>query len=483
MKHKIILVRLIWISALILIASFFLWNIIVPFGRARYTEDFRNNQYEQIGRVKPINRTLPLVNTGQTIIGSPVYFTLNVTRPWQEAKVKVKYRTSPNFPHKAIDLGLLVNKPQWQFVTKPLESKTLDELANNWSRLDSNGETLYQRQPVFSSIVDFKQHPPESSQIALFNDSLPIEQSFASVPEGKNSLQESLVGGWQFFTTVNSGELVARFGFNEAFDPNIKKSKTEVFLYQGKNLIKIFDLSPRRDEIDNDGWWVYTLQEKNLPAGYYRLELRTDDNLITKSLDLNQTLMSFVGRLHFASDQKGIKRLWTTSREVSFMARRAESVGDVFIDGERQIVTESLRQFKFETKRNLAELRLEKAGLELAGDGVFAFDQSGLFDPRQKQIDYLTNLEQEKINFVLARYVPPAREGEWRVAEATFDFRKAVKDNDGYKFMLSIPGFTDPDNQADWLEIGRVEVDLKGEKVWQMAKRITKNWIIRHFLP
>jgi hypothetical protein len=471
MKSKFINLRLFLFVIIIFVIAFFLWTIVGPTGQVVYRQDFQNDNYYRLGKIKPVERTLPVTATGQTILGGPVYFTLNTSRPWKKAEVVLRYRTSPNFKHSQIELGLLTNKQQWQYLLQPLGNSLLDETLQRWIKVASGSEVLLQRRPTYSSLEAFKAKPPVFGEIAVYNDTLNYAPDFTTATSGQANLQVPLIGGYQFFTVVNNGELDLKLGFNELKNQNITTTKTELLLYQGRNLVKLIDLSAKRAEAVSFGWWVYTLTEKNLAQGFYKVELRSDDNLVTKSLELNQNRLAFAGHLQIGEVPVNGLKLWTDSREVSFLARSAESVGDVFINGERQVVGEAYRQFSFTTAKHLNELKIVKPGLELSGDGVFAFEPAELFNPRLKQIDYLTNLDREGINYILANYTPPTKAQGWTTATTSFDFTRAVPDTDGFKFMLSIPGFKDKDQVADWLEIGSIEVKMTGETPLQYLRK------------
>lgn len=471
MKINIRIIKVAGVVVLLCVAIFLAWQVVAPGGTAIYKQDFQSDNFKRLGQLKPQERTEPRSATGQTIVGAPIYFTLNTFRPWHEAHVKIKYRTSPTFNHSVIEMGMLTNQTQWQYLLKPLENSTLDKIMNSWSVVASGSEKLLQRKQTFSTIAEFKQNPPKFNEIATYNNNLEYHKVYEAMPGGQNHLGDPLVGGYQFFTVVNDGTLSIKFGFTEAKNLDVAKSKTEIFVYEGRNLIRIIDLSVKRDEIVNFGWWVHAFEEKNLKPGYYKIEVRSDDNLVTRSIELNQQAMSFVGRLHFAFDVKVPVKLWTNSRKVSFVARDAQSLGQVLINNEPQQIYEAFEQYNYDTNKKFNEIKLTTSGLEIAGDGVFAFEQTGVFDPRIKQVDHLADLDKDEISYILTDYTAPTKAGEWTVATATFDYRRAVKDTDGYKFMLSIPGFRADDQVNDWLEIASIELEMTGETPLQYLRR------------
>jgi hypothetical protein len=462
----------------ICIALFLLWTIIVPSGRVRYTQTFQDGNFQRIDKIKPIERTLPPTESGQAILGGPVYFKVNEPRRFNEAQVKITYRTNPNFNHPQLELGLLTSKALWQYQLKPIENRVIEKTEQAWTAIRSDGELLLQRQAEYASIDDFKSKPPLFERIATYNDDWQLEKNFSEPKPGQSQIDWQLQGGYQLFALVGGPKLEARFSFHQNPEKLDEAPMTEIQLYQGRNLVAISKLSAQRAVGDQTEQWSYDFKAQNLKPGYYKVVLRADSNLITDKITVNQANISFVGRLKF-SKQAVPTAFWTNSRELNFLAASSESVGDVYLNQSRQLIFETYKQYSYKTNARDTQIRLTKPGLEIAGDGVFAPAETQLFDPRLKQIDSLTDLDKEKIDFILARYSDVSVNDGWKQATVDFNLARADLDNGSYAFLLSVPGFKSDDEQADWLEIKSIEVELRGDNLYQIIRNFLKKAVYK----
>lgn len=481
MSKQIIIFRYILLGLLFAVVLFLLWTIIIPTGRVVYTQNFQSDNNQRIDKIKPIERTLPHSVTGQSILGGPVYFAVNQPRKFNSAEVKIAYRTNKNFNHSQIELGLLNSKALWQYQLKPMENTVIEQAEKSWNSLRQGDEVLLQRTAKYRSIVEFKQSPPAFEQIATYNHEWQLEKNFTLPKPGESQIDWQLQGGYQFFTLVGGSNLEVNFQFSKNPETINEMPLTEVQMYQGKNLVAVYKLGAQRSAGDKSGQWSYVFKAENLKPGYYKVVLRADNNLITDKIKLNQINISFVGRLKFSKfipQMRGKQTVplafWTNSREVNMQAQTSESVGDVYLNGARQLIFEAYKQYSYKTSARDTEIKLTKPGLELAGDGVFAPKEDLLFDPRLKQIDSLTNLDKEKIDYVLSRYTDVVQEDGWKTATVNFDLTRADLDKGSYVFLLSVPGFKSDDDKFDWLEIKSIAVELKGDNLYQELKNFLK---------
>ena len=91
------------------------------------------------------------------IIGDPVYFYLRSPRNFSEAKLKIKYRFSPELivNHDFINLeaGVLVDKDNWNYSLKPFYNNVLENLTE--AQIE-DGVLFYQKIKYFLIIKNFK---------------------------------------------------------------------------------------------------------------------------------------------------------------------------------------------------------------------------------------------------------------------------------------------------------------------------------------
>lgn len=477
MNEKLLNLRMVWIAVVILLVILLATTIAVPMGRVKYVQDFQHNNYHRIGKLKPLERTLPATETGQPILGGPIYFAVNQPRLFKKAEVKIRFRTNPNFNHSQIELGILQDKARWQYELQPLENSLIEETSRKWAGVLANDEVLLQKASKYRSIDEFKKNPPAFEKIATYNNDWQLAKNFTPPAPGRTTIDWSLRGGYAFYALAASGTLDIKFDFAANQEASEHVPQTEILLYQGRNLIVSKKLGAERKLGDQAGRWSYDFAGENLAAGYYKAIVRADDNLVTNKITVNQSNVSFVGGLKFTDRQKTPLEFWTNSREINLLAVDSRSVGDVYLNDTRQLIFEAYKQYSYKNKDRNTKMKLTKPGLEISGDGVFATTEAGLFDPRLKRIDSLTDLEKEGIEYILARYKESSKTGGWHEATANFDLTGTDLDKGSYSFVLSIPGFKSDDELLDWLEIGNIQVVLTGDNLWQTIKIYTKKAI------
>lgn len=91
-------------------------------------------------------------------------------------------------------------------------------------------------------------------------------------------------------------------------------------------------------------------------------------------------------------------------------------------------------------------------------------------------------------NKTLDGYLAPRTEGDWKVAEAEFDLKRAYREFYKYSFLISVPGLKDDPSAAwinsgqagsgqvpdDYLEIKEIKIDFFGTTLLDKIKRMIK---------
>lgn len=480
MNKQIKILRIFLYFGLLSGVFFLSYKAIVPSGQISYVRDF-SEESRFIDVLKPLERTQPAVNGTQTITGGPVYFNLKTPRNFDSAKVSLVYRTSPNWPHQIIELGTLVDPLRSQYLLKPLENQILDRQVSDWSRVASGTVTLYQRQASYRSVEDFLNNLPNLNEVATYNYDLKRDFRLSNYQpdQGSVTLDWPLKGSYSFYTYGRDEDLQLDFSFVDiAFDG--ARAPTSLTLYEDGKVVKIADLKAQRAQAAaaGRGWryaFAYHIQGEHL----YKLDLRADAGLSTTRLHSSLAKLSFAGQLPFAYAGDHNYNFLTDSREVNLLAINSASLGEVRIGTSTLLIDEAYKQLSFRTLNAINKIKLTKSGLSVMGDGVFAPNEAALINPKFKSLNYLTALNREGINYILAKYDAPQKIGEWQEASAEFDLRAAQKEKGDYKFMISVPGFKNGEKSTDWLEIKEIKVDLRGQNWLEMLKGAIRRVIKR----
>jgi hypothetical protein len=478
-------IRLFFGLILAFIIIWLFYQAIVPGGQIFYNFNFKKPS-EFILPLTPKERVEEPQNGSQKIVGDPAYFSLRTPRTFDTAKLTIKYKNNSNQP--LIEAGVLTDKTVWNYNLQPIENKTIDNLAKTWNVMREGDLLLLQREKKFNSLADFQNNIPPREEIALYNYDL--KNDFVLTKDEKPVSANpkynfvSLRGQFQYYTYLKKEEdLKFDFDFVD-LNKNKDSDPIDINLYYQNKLVDTYHLDDDGDrteagrksgirnllvrrspaEQDEGG----ELGTPNLPAGVYKIELKCNDDIITKNIKTNNKT-AFINRLWFYGGEN--IKIFTDSHFINAQTINPGSLQKIKTNDGDLDLSETYKQFGLKLKDKQSEINIAKGDVILSGDGVFAFSVDNLFNPSIRKIDANFDADQEGVNYILARYQSPREENGWKIAEAEFNLKGIYREFYKYSFMLSVPGLKEGN-----VEIGEIKVDLKGrslfEKAWDVIKRL-----------
>lgn len=501
-------------GALAIVFGWLLYMGIAPSGRISYVFDFKGEDENYfIKKLTPAERVKAFQNGSQEIIGNPVYFALRTARRFNKAALTLKYRqkedkspigglsSSAGLP--IIEAGILVDKKIWRYDLKPIENKMIDELSKKWDAIKEGGVILLQREKKFESIDDFLDNMPLRQGMALYNYPLrhnppaggeesELKDKFI-LPDYqpkavKNKVGYALRGPWQIYTYIKNEDLDFSFDFVD-LNKNKDADSIDLNLYFNNQLI-----DSRR--IDDDGILTDNgektergeLRQKlaSLPEGVYKIELKVNDDIITKEIIAKQQKLSFVNKIWLSDARRNDITLFTDSTAISAQTINPGRLQTIKV-GERDLkLAETYRQFEVKSPGAISEIKLEKDDIILAGNGVFSFNKDSLINPEFKKVDESFDADKQGVNYILAEYEKPIEVDGWKMASAEFDLTGAYRElfyprqlsgAGKYNFIISIPGLKAEDDIEDSVEIKEIRVDLEGTSLWEKLRKIVSSFL------
>jgi hypothetical protein len=504
-------IRIVWIIALMLAVFILVWLKIVPSGKITY---FWNSDF--ISKLSPAERM-----NGNKIIGDPVYFSLRVPRRFEKAKLTVKFKN--NLPTlqggikggreviSILEAGLLMDKKVWNYDLKPLDNSILDNLINKWNSVRSGDLLLLQREKKFSSVEDFLKSPLlykegqgevlPADKIAAYNYSLKQEfllpnYKATTIPK---TLCRPIQGAYQFYTYIKDEDLSFDFQFQD-LNKNDDSDQVDAIVYYGGEEIY-------KDTLPDDGGARRNLKLflANLPEGVYKISLRANNDIITRTITTPQSKITFINKVVLADTPEVScgRNLFTNSRTLQFQTVLSDRLGQIKIIpwkttpnlslgggggvvipplpeggqggvGDIKVaISETYKQFS--TKEILpafSEVVMPADGITVSGDGLFSFSPDQFFNPEIKKVDENFDADREGVDFIIAKYTPPAPEGEWFEASADFDLTNAYKENNKHSFLISIPGLRAEDKTLNGVEVGEIKIELEGVSFFAKLRKI-----------
>ncbi len=447
--------RIVLYSLLIITILFLLNQVVVPFGKISYKYNFCKKD-NLITKLLPQDRVKPIKNCKQKIIGDPVYFNLKTFRKFKKIKLGIKY-FSKNTP--LIQIGSLIDGNLWQYDLRPVKCQLIDNLvrSNNWNLIKDGRTILLQREKKYKTINNFLNHLPNKNKIALLNYNLKKDfiLPYYKSSRVKKVLNCKLQGRHQIFTYVANENLNWTFEFKK-IDYN-KKGNLIINLYYKDELIK-------SDKINNYAN-KFILFVKKPKSGFYKIDIKCNDNVIIKKITTQQHLFNFIGGIRFWKNNKLPINIYTNSQVVygqttnpnSLQRIKIESIGkkNDIIDFN---INKTYKLFSQPTTATTTKLLIKKDDIIIKGDGIFAFSIKQLSNPLFQKISRFTKIN--NLDYILANYKIPEKLGNEEYAKVEFDLSKAYRENGKYGFMISIPGLRVNDKIDDWIKIDEINVEL-----------------------
>ncbi len=477
MKTKIKIRIIMWF--ILLIAIFFLlYKGLVPGGKIFYTYDFdKKNAF--ISPLSPETRVENIEKGTQKIIANPVYFSLRTPRKFNKAKLGFYYR-SDNAVQPIIESGVMVDKTIWRYDLKPLQNKIIDKICSSWNKLEKGGLLFCQKENDFNTIEDFLASTTNPKFIALYNYKLDRNFLLAdySTSSENRIINFSLRGAYQFYTYIKNETMNFDFSFVD-INNNNDSDRIDLNVYYNDILIDTRHLDDDGNSLDNQeesALRKINLKIPNLPEGVYKIELRVNDDIITKRIESKQKIISFLNRIYLAKEGNENIDIYTDSKRLEATTIYPDSLQIIKVGNIDFDINESYRQFDKVLEDSLAtsglsRIILKKDGLILSGNGMFSFFENGIINPKFKKVDQNFDLANTPVKYILANYASPDKIDGWNYSEIEIDLNKAYRENRTYSFIISIPGLKINDKINDWIEIDKIKIELQGDSLFELIKK------------
>lgn len=481
----------------------FAYLYIVPAGKITYKHDFSKKYYNILGgqgffyKLGPSERVIDK----NKIIGDPAYFYLRTSRGFSEAKLRIKYRLSPELEksddHINIEAGLLLNKDNWNYDLKPIYNNYLNNLIkesreseSDWTFTldDSEGIIFFQKKsaPNFTSYTDFLNSGNFSR--ALFYNYSPnynfiLQDNLVVNSDGSRSYFwndiltsiKNLRGSHSFYTYITNQPLKFDFIFSNknGFERSAYPENFAISVYYQNELI----FSDKINFSEQD--FNYNLNLPNLPEGAYKIDLKLDDQIIIKEIKTGLNKISFLNRV-WLDDSAQDFSIYSNKSNFRIKSFNSECLGKLKINGEEFNIDKIFQQFNFATSitgsngsnyKNLNQIKSDFCGLLIENNGLFSFSDLAFFNPLVNKIE--AGVDINNYDYIVAKYRAPGEKNNFYISEIDFPINLAEKTKDGYAFLISAPFLAN--YQIDkYIEILEVEIIFKGttlkDKVLSLIK-------------
>ena len=400
----------------------------------------------------------------QGIIDDPVFFFVHPHRGFDSIETQIWFK---NDSVPIIEFGGLAQEQGQIYDLKPLQNLLIDD--SDWSRLEKNGVTLLQREYKYETVADFLVDPPDRHEIATYHYSLtrPYIIDGYSPSSEIQEIDVSLRGFHQFKTYIKDESLNFRISYmdmNRAEGPD--GFSVIVFNEAGEPVGSSHALDDKNtsDNAEPSDLNEIEINIPDLPEGVYKIELRAERDIFFRLFETTQQKVVFLNNLYLGDDiaWKDVSRpvsFWTQAKHLAFTTQHASGVQEVQIGSGDVAVDDPYERYQYNVPEDgVVKVVVPKSDMIVHTDGHIAFAPEQFFNPDPVRLREYTDLDALGVNYVIANYTSPRKQGNWTVANATFDTKKLFMDEGSWKFTFSTPSISDFDGRVD---IGKIEMVWK----------------------
>lgn len=472
---------------IILIPVFiFLWlanKQFAPLGVLEINYDF-NKESPFISDLYPELRTDGIKKEDgeyfNTIHEDTVYFDLTLPRLYKKAKVQVKFKgTNP-----ILDMGAEKEKDVWAFEMRPLENKIIDQLE--WAKLKENNLTMWQKDENYNAIHALTDKSVITEKIATyhfneFNKDIKLD-NYKKSDQG-TEINHTLRGPHLIYTYIKDEEL--NFTFNiQDINRDWNEDVMTINVYKNKNGEKIHSQTISIDEDQTASGKISNIKKiqvkiPDLEEGIYKVELNTNDDLLTRKIKTKQKLLVFERQLFLAESREYIASIneqnssltfYNTGNNMTVETSHPNSLQTIKINNQDLEIQEINKKYVLGKNELSAEefdiIESSQSDLYLESNGYFVFSLDNMFYPKPPNIIPIEpDTDINEIDYVIAKNYqkPELLENDWKQAQAEFDLKDLyIDENSRIKFLLSTPGLRDSDEEV---KVGEIKVILEKDPI------------------
>lgn len=448
----------------------------VPLGKISYKYDFSKSNYIGKGVFNKFGPKERIIDKNK-IIGDPTYFYIKTFRNFSSAKLNIKYKIGPkllkdnNFLN--IESGVLVDKDNWRYKLYPVYNNVLEDVLKKWqiTPIDNENNLFFaQKEKKFANYLDFLKNNDFSS-VVFYNYNLNYEYllpDYKKTAEDKNLIIEKIRGSYSFYIYIKEEDLKIDFSF---WNKNINNQQDlSIYVYYQDNLI--FNNFINSQEFNNNSDVNFSLNLPSLPEGVYKVEIKANDDFITKKIYSNLSKLSFINRLWLSDLENGFE-VFSNKNNFRIKSLETDCLGEIKINEDIFLVNKIYQQFNFKVKNNnLNQITSNSCGLLIENNGLFSFSRESFFDPTLGKLE--ENIDINNINFIIASYKSAEIKNGYYNSEIYIDLENVIKDKDGYNFIISTPFLKnlDPD---EYIEIKEIKIELWDDNIFKKIFNKLKN--------
>jgi hypothetical protein len=472
-KKKLILVSFA-VTAVLVTVFFFSYKYFAPFGKLVSYQFISKLPGAQEIVTFPTSPNSTLTIPSQILRTNQVRFSINLlSKNIQSVQVRLRCKKGP----REIRLGIRGNESDI-FTYLPLYQSQLQDL--DWNYLEEGNFILWQKEKKYRNLSDFVNDATSVRKVVSYYvdvDKLSLLKPPGTAGNISTVITDQLRGNHTLLVRVDKTPLI------------LKVAKQDYNAYEGEDKYRIAILKGSRviaeQTIGDDGITQAsnlmmqpqetTLTLKDINPGLYQVNLINEgsDSFISR-LEVNQQKVVFKDYLFPVGSKPS--SVWTNAGKITMTTWHEESLQTAKLNGNIELqIKERNKKYAFD----LAELTNQKdisalfrldfpkndAIIEAAG--YFAFNKDSFFYPDVISSIQLSSLDNiNDADYVLSSYKKAKPDGDWLVAQVSFDPKDIKINGDKLFFSLEMPDLA---KYGGELEIDSLEIQAQSKGILESS--------------
>lgn len=489
-------IRYFFITIFVLMSMFLLWQWLSPLGHWSCHTSFRSNNLKHLFKTdssaclaqpSPLERYAYSQNGKLIMLADPLYFSVFSPRPFSKVELEIVFKPHLGNSNSVFEAGFLADAKLWRYQLKPVYNLWLEKLFANWHLAKSNNLTLFQKQNQFSSVEEFLETWKKDNSglcqntncLAVYNlaegvlpTALKLDNKY--VDKNYTDFPYAFRGPHQFYFYLSetglelSGSLI---DLNE----NKDRDDLEILVFSGNRQVAALKIIDNRLQTElsaeSSPEQAFKISREDLPVGLYKLDIRSNDDLIIDNFKINSPYLSAINKLWPISQEP--VSLITDSSYLQVKALSPFSLQKINFSKSSLTLDQIYYQYEIVSDQaGWQEINLTQGGLILENNGVFASSPNSLLNPSYPRLDRFT-LNTEQIDFILADYKQvEILEDGWQRAVIEFDSAGFYREDNQYSLILSVPGLRLDNGSGGVVEIKELNLRFSGSNLGDKIKSL-----------
>lgn len=418
----------------------------------------------------------------QKIIGDPAFFFVHPQRSFEKTEAKIRFK---NTGVLLVELGVLADLATGAYTLEPLQNLIIDN--SSWAKIEDGKTVLLQREKKFLSINDFLSAMPARDEIATYHYGLtdPYRLKNYQPLSTEQIIDVSLRGSHEFNTYIKNEKLNFVFSYTDT-NRQVGEDVVALVVINEEGGV-IAEVRSQDDGDTGNGGGLSGLKElilsaEALPEGVYKIQMKASEDVFFRAIKTQQQKITFLNQLWLA-DEVGYREgaqelnLWTEGKNLKFTTRHATGAQTIAVGQGTVAIAEPYVEYNYQPpEAGLVKISLsEREDLLIKTNGHFAFSAAQYFNPDPVRLTADTDLDRLGVNYIIANYKPPTKDGEWLVATAAFNLSRAAFEDKTWKFVFSLP--TVDSNEGEFL-LNSIKMDFfRPPLTWSEFWRLIKTYV------